>query len=374
MSSADRRPSDGRLRVAFLSFDFREVAVATANGLSRDAEVCLLLPEEDVAVVGADVLPQVELVAFAKPRLRQPLRQVRACRALLRRIREFDPDVVHLQQGHLWFNLALPLLRRYPLVLTIHDHTLHPGDRDSQKNSQAVNNFAFRRADQVIMHAERLKQEAVAVRGLPEETIHVIPLVAVGDRVPAPTTTEEDEHCVLFFGRIWPYKGLEYLIRAEPLISQRIPELRMVIAGAGENLARYRRLMTHPERFEVHNAFVSDEKRAELFARAAVVTLPYIEASQSAVVPVAYSFAKPVVATTVGGLPEAVEDGKTGLLVPPRDERRLAEAVIKLLEDEALRKSLGAAGKRKLDRESSPEAVAERTLAVYERAMEGSLR
>jgi glycogen synthase len=76
----------------------------------------------------------------------------------------------------------------------------------------------------------------------------------------------------------------------------------------------------------------------------------------------------------VGGLPEAVEDGKTGLLVPPRDERRLADAVIKLLEDDALRKSFGAAGKRKLDRESSPEAVAERTLAVYERAMDGSLR
>ena len=63
-------------------------------------------------------------------------------------------------------------------------------------------------------------------------------------------------------------------------------------------------MMVHPERFIVHNEYVSDEKRAELFRRASVVVLPYIEASQSGIIPIAYRFGKPVVATTVGGLPE----------------------------------------------------------------------
>ena len=118
----------------------------------------------------------------------------------------------------------------------------------------------------------------------------------------------------------------------------------------------------------MYNEFVSVEKRAELFARAAVVVLPYVEASQSGVVPVAYSFAKPVVATAVGGLPEAIDDGKTGYLVPPRDEHALADAVVRLLRAPDLRHHLGEGGRRKLEAEWSPQAVADRTLAVYELA------
>ena len=70
---------------------------------------------------------------------------------------------------------------------------------------------------------------------------------------------------VLFFGRIWEYKGLEYLIRAEPLITAEVPNVKIVIAGEGEDFDRYRRLMVHPERFVVYNEYVSDDVRATLF-------------------------------------------------------------------------------------------------------------
>ena len=107
-----------------------------------------------------------------------------------------------------------------------------------------------------------------------------------------------------------------------------------------------------------------------MFRRASVVALPYVDASQSAVIPVAYTFGKPVVATTVGGLPELVEDGRTGFLVPPRDEQALADAVVRLLRDRELRHQLGANGKRKVDTECSPDAVAHRTLEVYRCALD----
>jgi glycosyltransferase involved in cell wall biosynthesis len=84
---------------------------------------------------------------------------------------------------------------------------------------------------------------------------------------------------------------------------------------------------------------------------------------------VAYTFAKPVVATTVGGLPSMVEHGRTGYLVPPRDERALAEAILRLLRDPALRREMGANARRKLDAECGAEAVARQTLAVYRRAL-----
>ena len=178
-----------------------------------------------------------------------------------------------------------------------------------------------------------------------------------------------DSPTVLFFGRIWQYKGLEYLIRAEPLIAAEVPDLRIVIAGEGEDFTRYRRLMVHPERFVVHNEYVTEEQCRTLFRQASLVALPYIEASQSGVIPLAYTFKKPVVATTVGGLPEMVDDGRTGYLVPPRDEQALASAIVRLLRDRPLCRHMGLNGKRKLDAECAPSVVARHTFDVYRAAL-----
>lgn len=357
------------LRIALVSFDFVEHCVPMANALADHADVCLLLPEEDVAAAGLEVSSSVDYRPFRRPRLRQPLAQVRLCSELVRKIVGFHPGVVHLQQGHMWFNLALPFLRRYPLVLTVHDPSYHPGDALSMKHPEWITRFGFRQADQIIVHASRLTEQVEATVGRRVAPVHVVPLVKIHAELPPAAAPPTDDATVLFFGRIWPYKGLEYLIRAEPLISADVPEVRIVIAGKGEDLARYRAEMVHPERFVVHNEFVSVTDRAELFANAAVVALPYVEASQSGVVPLAYQFEKPVVATAVGGLPEIVDDGRTGLLVPPRDERALADAIVRLLKDPELRRELGRNGRRKLEEECSPEVVARQTLAVYREAL-----
>jgi glycosyltransferase involved in cell wall biosynthesis len=174
---------------------------------------------------------------------------------------------------------------------------------------------------------------------------------------------------VLFFGRIWEYKGLEFLIRAEPLITAEVPDARIVIAGHGEDFARYRQIMIHPDRFTVYNEFIPEERSTELFQQASVVVLPYVEATQSGVISLAYEFMKPVVATTVGGLPEIVEDGRTGYLVPPRDEHALAAAIVRLLRNKPLRRLLGQNAKRKLDAECGPSVIAQQTFDVYTRAL-----
>jgi len=357
-----------RLKVVLLSFDFGEYCVRLASALARRAKVCLLLPHSQAEPYLSMLDPAVDLQPFGKPRLRQAFRQMRMVHTILRCVRRFDPDVVHIQKGHFGLNLALPVVRRYPLVFTIHDPRHHVGDEESKKTPQIILDSGYRRADRVIVHCRRLKQVVVDRLGIPSEIIHVVPHIALGDDT-VRSHVQEDEHLVLFFGRIWEYKGLEYLIRAEPLISAQVPHARIIIAGRGEDLARYRRMMVHPERFTVYNEYVSDGKRAELFRRASVVVLPYIEASTSGVIPVAYTFAKPVVATAVGCLPEMVEHGRTGFLVPPRDPQGLAEAIVRLLRDPALRHELGGNGKGRIDTEWSSDAVAQQTLAVYERAL-----
>ena len=128
--------------------------------------------------------------------------------------------------------------------------------------------------------------------------------------------------------------------------------------------------MVHPDRFIVDNEFISEDRVADYFRRASVVVLPYIEASQSGVIPMAYSAAKPVVATSVGGLPEMVEDGSTGYLVAPRDAAQLADAVTRLLLDAQLRRRMGENGKRKMEAECSPSVIAQKTVDIYHRAVE----
>jgi glycosyltransferase involved in cell wall biosynthesis len=373
---AERQNSERRLEVAIVSFDFGDYCIPIANALSGASDVHLLLPETEVAPLRSELSDAVHLRLFHKPRLRQAVRQLRMCLQLVRALREIDPDIIHVQQGHLWFNLFLPFLRRYPTVFTVHDHRHHVGDAGSRKTPLGILHFGFRHADQLIVHGGRLKREVVTEVGVAEDRVHVIRSLAMAGVEAAlqgngngSVAAGGAETIVLFFGRIWPYKGLEYLIRAEPQISRCIPDLKIVVAGEGEDFDRYRRLMKNPRRFLVHNEYVSNEKRAELFTRANVVVLPYIEATQSGVVPIAYAYGKPVVTTSVGGLPEHVEDGQTGFVVPPRDEAALAEAVIRLLQDSELARRFGAAGRARIDAECSAGSVARKTLTVYERAL-----
>jgi glycosyltransferase involved in cell wall biosynthesis len=357
------------MKVALVAFDFGEYSIRLASALSRLATVLLVLPQPVAAPYLSELDPRVEWYPFDKPRLRHPRRQLLLARALIRRINAFAPDVVHLQHGHLWFNAILPFLRRYPLVVTAHDARHHVGDRTSRKTPQAIVDFGFRRASRLIVHANQVKEILVRECGVLQDVVDVVAHISLGNTPDDPLPRDE-EPTILFFGRIWEYKGLEYLIRAEPLITAEIPNATIVIAGAGEDLDRYRRLMVHPERFVIRNEYVSDDVRAALFQQASVVALPYIEASQSGVLPLAYKHMKPVVATTVGGLPEMVDEGRTGYLVPPRDERALAAAVVRLLRDADLRRQFGLNGRRKLDEECAPADIARRTLDVYHRALD----
>lgn len=358
------------MRVSLVTFDHGESLVALAGALARHATVQLVVPERQLAPYRDELDSEVRLVAFRKPRYRQVARQTQMVARILREVRRFGPDLVHLQQGHLWFQLALPALRGVPLVVTVHDPRPHPGDVPSRRTPQFSTDRAIRRADRLIVHAEHVKATLTAGWGLPPDRVDVVPL-AFGWRPATPADALSPVPRLLFFGRIWPYKGLEELIAAEPLVSAEVPGVEIVVAGEGEDFGRYWRLMAHPDRFRVEYGFVSVERRERLFSEAWAVVLPYLEATQSGVVPLAYRHGRPVVATTVGGLPEAVVDGKTGLLVPPGDAGALADATVRLLGDPGLRAAMGASAREVFEAVHAPGPVAAATVEVYERLLAG---
>ena len=123
--------------------------------------------------------------------------------------------------------------------------------------------------------------------------------------------------------------------------------------------------MGDPGRYVVRNEFVSDIERAQLFSEATVVVLPYVEATQSGVVPVAYSFSKPVVVTAVGGLPEAVANRGARLRGASPRRARTCPCGRAVAAGSDLARRFGATGYRRLAREASAEVIAEKTLRVY---------
>ena len=144
---------------------------------------------------------------------------------------------------------------------------------------------------------------------------------------------------VLFFGRISPYKGLDVLYQAAPLVAQRVPGVRFVVAG--RPVPGYHVPPPPPlpggATIDVQFEYIHNERLRELFHSARVVACPYLEATQSGVVLTSYGFGKPVIASRTGGLPEYVRDGETGLLVPPGDAQELADALVRVLLDGDLR-------------------------------------
>ncbi len=178
---------------------------------------------------------------------------------------------------------------------------------------------------------------------------------------------------VVFFGTWTAYKGIDVLLDSWPEVRRRVPDATLVLAG-GVSDVDLPRLLEQADRIggvECRPGYVSNDEVPVLFGRARVVVTPYRRASQSGVVHLAYTFDRPVVASAVGDIPDVVDDGATGLLVPPDDPAALADALVRLLTDAEEADRMGAAGARWLAREASWERVAERVEEGLQKAAVG---
>ena len=104
-----------------------------------------------------------------------------------------------------------------------------------------------------------------------------------------------------------------------------------MLAGQGEDLDACKSSLLSNPHFEVHDRYISFDEVPLFFQRAAAVVLPYIEASQSGIIAMAFAFGKPVIVTDVGSLSEVVFDGENGILVPARDPQKLCGAIADVL-------------------------------------------
>lgn len=289
-------------------------------------------------------------------------------------------DVVHLQQSNdPLFNLVQLCSPRSqgPRVLTIHDVAPHPGDAAHVPGGHATLRAQRRRWDRFIVHGAPLRADLARAWNVPDVRVDVVPHGELGSlyRPAAPERAGAARPGaplrVLFFGRIWPYKGLDRLISAMNRLASTRPSLTLTISGTGEPLDRYLRSVAPQLNVEVIDRFIEHDEVAPLFESATVVCLPYLEASQSGVQALACGLGVPVVATAVGGLATAVADGVSGLVVPPDNVAALTAALARILDDPTLRDRLARGSGARSGSDLSWSTIADQTLAVYQRAQAG---
>jgi len=292
--------------------------------------------------------------------------QLLAAPAYLRTVQATAPDVVHANLStHPWELATLPWLRRHwPLVVTQHEVSVKSGEGGWRKRWNVW--AGPRYAHHLFVHGQALAAEVQRTRQTPTARISTLPIGWFDFLTQSDGGEQEEPETVLFFGRIKAYKGLEVLVGAMPLIKAAVPSVRFLVVGGEGDTAPYERLPgAQAAPVEWVNRFVTDAEAAAYFRRAALVALPYTDGSASGVMAAAYAFARPVVATRVGSLPDMVVDGVTGLLIPPGDPGALAEAISALLLDAPRRRAMGAAAWQWAHTHLSWTTIAQQTVAVY---------
>ena len=250
-------------------------------------------------------------------------------------IKEKKYDIIHITTEPSYRNPFIYLLRRR-LLLTVHDPIRHSNNHN--KTEEFNRRLAHRYISNQILLNENQKNEFVRLYHVPKRTRIYTSFLSSYNYLTAYVKKGQQrlsgsvQPYILFFGAISSYKGLEYLFEAMQKVHETDPSLTLIAAGKGNyyfDISMYQKL----DYIKIINRFIPDDELAAMIAGSRFVVLPYVDATQSGVVMSAYAFDKPCIATNVGGLPEMVVDKEYGMIVPPRDANKLAEAIIELNND-----------------------------------------
>jgi glycosyltransferase involved in cell wall biosynthesis len=291
-------------------------------------------------------------------------------------VRRFRPDLVHAHgtKGSVFARAGRPAYPRVPVIYTPHGYPFSGRFRDARaaRNYRNIERALSRLATRVICVCENERELACSV-GPPQRT-RVVYNGTQQDPVAEvhPGIRQSDGPVVAAVSGLRPGKGIEALLQAWIKVSPSRPDAVLVIAGDGPERQRIEELASDPRlaasvRLIGHSPGADPVLAgADLFVNPSLGGGPEWAESFPYTVLEAMAFGLPIVATDVGGVSEAVEPGASGLLVPPEDPNRLAEAIVKLLREPDLARRLGDAARLRHRQRFTLERMVEGNLAVYE--------
>ncbi len=359
------------MKVFLFSTQWPEYMIELSNSLAERCEVILMIPdnhrftERHRELISSKVKFEPYKLILHKS-IRDNFRMLFT---ILQKLWQYKPEILHIQaNGHrlfYWIFFFKPV--RTKVVNTIHDPVKHEGDRLSHAVNDSWVKFIGRYfTGKYIVHADALISTLVKSYKISAKRVVKIPHGNFEIYKKFQTKWPPVENnTILFFGRIWPYKGLEYFIEAANIVCRENQDVRFIIGGVGDDLNQYTDRIMFKEKFVIINNQISLDDAGQLFQQAALVVLPYIQATQSGVIPVAYAYSKPVIASNVGGLPEVVIDGVTGFLVEPRSSEQIAERILYFLNNPEVRIQIGESAYKFARQELSWGNIAELSYKLY---------
>lgn len=259
--------------------------------------------------------------------------------SLAGRINKEKPDLVILQWLHPYFAPCYSVLERLiskNIRIAYNCHNALPHERFPL--DKALTKFTLSKADLVIAHSN---SDAEILREMmPKQNVQVNPHPAYNffkikdmskEEGRSILNLKENDKVLLFFGLVREYKGLKHLLNAMPDIIKKYPEVRLLIAGDfGGGRDKYDEMISDlkiGDYIQIYDGHIPIPDVEKFFAACDIVVLPYESATQSGVIQASYGFEKPVLATNVGGLPDAVDNMKTGYIVEPLRPDLISEAI-----------------------------------------------
>ncbi|MGA8275964.1 MAG: glycosyltransferase family 4 protein [Thermoplasmata archaeon] len=312
-------------------------------------------------------------------------------RTVPRLLREERFDLIHSQHAHMPDLLLSASRRMPPTVRTMHttiDGQRHgiqiarqlQGGLEPSERYQLMLAPVLQTAEWMILHRPRDSYIGVSEwmrtellhRGIAKERIHVIHCGGDPSRFGPERREAEflrsqpDRRVVLFPGRPTIVKGASVLAQALPRVLEQFPSAEFVFTGGGAE--EFLQLVPLSAELRDHIRFlgyVPFDDLPRIYASADLVVAPTYYENFPIRILEALASGVPVVASSVGGIPEAVRPGVTGSLVPPGDPARLTLAIVELLRDDALRARMGVEGRRLIVDRFSWSRAATETLALY---------
>jgi len=275
----------------------------------------------------------------------------------------FKPDVVVFQWWHPFFAVAYAAIvffvkrmrggKGAGIVYLCHNVMPH----ESSPVDRALTRLGMAQIPSFLVQSRKDRGRLLGIRR--EANVRVNPLPSYDffnrARYTKAAAREElgvDGRVILFFGYVRPYKGVGILFDAFAEVLRRMDAVLYVVGEIYEGRERYLaqlKCLGIEQKVRLVDRYVANEEVEKYFAACDLVVLPYLSATQSAVVQIAYGFGKPVVVTSVGGLPDVVEDGSTGYVVPANDPEAVAGAVVRFYEtgaSESMARNIAASAER----------------------------
>lgn len=317
--------------------------------------------------------------------LKKGITHLRNVRKLKYELTYHHPRICHLHQVKLpWVDCSfVRWCHRNDVAVVYTAHNILHLER--QIGMKVLGDF-YQEVDAIIVHAENNKKEICETFGVDWEKVAVIPHGNFIFYRELPYVKELDQRkarrnlgldvskrVILFFGNIREYKGLDVLLEAYNYLEQRGQEFSLLIAGKTiENFRKYQAIIdrSNSSTIYTHLHYIPGNKVSDYFLAADVVVLPYRHIYQSGVVQLAYAYARPVITTSVGGLTEVVEHGRSGMLVPPNDPKALAETINNLLEDSELLIRMGKFAYQLAKEKYSWNTIGQKTVMLYEKVVQ----